>query len=290
YAVVGFVLWKQKQWRVLFHPAHLLGIAVMMSIFAAWLIPFMHATETERMMKTWSNQFTGRITGGFFGWRAWLTTVPRAVFYFLPWILVVPFLRFDKFADENERNLARALAWSTAAPLIVIGLMPGAAPRYTLPVLTPFCWLLALAFTRDAFALPVKLRSPNPLWARVSAVFVGLFIAIGMIGLPILSFVMKDRQKVKNIAAEINALVPPNETLYAVDPNYQPFFFYMRAPVRYLSSVDEVPYDAHYFLTRPHDERKAKTSEQWSPRHARVVKPVTDYRKQTLVLFSLDQS
>ncbi len=286
YALVGFVLWKDRQWRVLFHPAHLLGIIVMMSIFAAWLIPFMHATETERMMKTWNNQFAGRITGGFFGWRAWLTTIPRALFYFLPWILVVPFLRFEKFSDENERNLARALAWSTALPLVVVGLIPGSAPRYTLPVLVPFCCLLALAFTRDAYALPAKLRSTEPVWSRVSVVFVGLFVAIGVISLPIFSFVVKE--KVKNIAAEINASVPPNETLYAVDPNYQPFFFYMLAPVQYLSSVDEVPYDAHYFLTRPHEERKAMSSEQWSPKHPRVVKRVKDYRNQTLVLFALD--
>ena len=38
----------------------------------------------------------------------------------------------------------------------------------------------------------------------------------------------------KKAAAEINAVVPPNETLYAVDPDYQPVFFYVNAPLEYV--------------------------------------------------------
>lgn len=285
YALVLFVLWQDRQLRSFFHPAHLLGIIVMMSIFAAWLVPFMHATETERMMRTWNNQFAGRITGGFFGWRAWLTTVPRALFYFLPWLVVVPFVRFEKFADEHERNLVRALAWSTAAPLLVVGLMPGAAPRYTLPVLIPFCCGLAIAFKANAFAVPPGLRA---LWPRIVPVFAGGFIAIGIVGLPIFALFMKDRQKVKNIAAEINAAVPPNEILYAVDPRYQPFFFYIHSPVKYLSRVEELPLSARYFVVRPKEEKAVTAREIWAPRHAREIARTKDYRDQVVILFRIE--
>jgi hypothetical protein len=98
----------------------------------------------------------------------------------------------------------------------------------------------------------------------------------------------KQRQKVKNISDKINAVVPQTETLYAVDPNYQPFFFYMRAPVNYVSSLEELPYDTHYFLVRPGNEEAAAVSEQWAPRHPRSILKATDYRKQTVIVFVID--
>jgi len=52
----------------------------------------------------------------------------------------------------------------------------------------------------------------------------------GVIGYPLLAIALQDRQKVKSVAAKMNAAVPQKEILYAVDPNYQPFFFYMRLP------------------------------------------------------------
>jgi len=44
------LLWQTKQWRSLFHPAHFIGIFVMLAIFAAWAIPFIEMTVGERVM------------------------------------------------------------------------------------------------------------------------------------------------------------------------------------------------------------------------------------------------
>src|SRR6267378_280498 len=44
YALVLALLWQTKQWRSLFHPAHFIGIFVMLAIFAAWAIPFIQMT------------------------------------------------------------------------------------------------------------------------------------------------------------------------------------------------------------------------------------------------------
>jgi len=44
------------------------------------------------------------------------------------------------------------------------------------------------------------------------------------IGYPFTAVVLKNRQQVKKAAAEINAHVSANETLYAVNPDYQPCF------------------------------------------------------------------
>jgi 4-amino-4-deoxy-L-arabinose transferase-like glycosyltransferase len=289
YALVLAVLWQSKQWRALFHPAHLLGLLLMLGIFAAWAIPFSQMTSGPRAVRTWSNQFVGRVTGEFFHFWVWLLTIPRALGYFFPWLALVPLLRFRKFPEDRQRRLARALAWSAAFPLVIVCLIPGAAPRYSLPVLTPFCWLMGMAFAQNAFAEPAWLGSfGNALWKRIGVPLVGLAVAVGVIGYPVFSVVMKHRQKVKNKAAEINAVVPKTETLYAVDPNYQPLFFYIQAPVKYVDSIEELPYETHYFLVRPDKEQNALGSEQWAPRRARPMIRVKDYRKQVVILFAVD--
>src|ERR1700730_4228410 len=90
YALVFAVLWKTRQWRCLFHPVHLLGILVMLGIFAAWAIPLVQAQESGQAINKWSGQFAGRVTGEFFHPGVWLTSLPRALCYFLPWLLVTP--------------------------------------------------------------------------------------------------------------------------------------------------------------------------------------------------------
>src|SRR5262249_36426126 len=46
YAIALAVLWRFKEWRLLVHPAHFVGIAIMLGIFAVWAIPFLHTTTT----------------------------------------------------------------------------------------------------------------------------------------------------------------------------------------------------------------------------------------------------
>ena len=64
-----------------------------------------------------------------------------------------------------------------------------------------------------------------------SCAFVGVGVVVGGIGYPVTAVVLRNRQQVKKAAAEINALVPLSERLYAVDPEYQPVFFYVKAPL-----------------------------------------------------------
>jgi hypothetical protein len=57
-----------------------------------------------------------------------------------------------------------------------------------------------------------------------------------------------------------------------------------------VSRVEELPYETRYFLVRPDNEQVASSSEQWSPRHARLLLRVKDYRKQTVILFEVGSS
>jgi hypothetical protein len=89
---------------------------------------------------------------------------------------------------------------------------------------------------------------------------------------------------VKPIAAEIDALVPKLEPLYAVDPDYQPFLFYIRSHLVYVSRVDDLPVNARYLLIQPEREREVIETKRWAPLHARPILTVTDYRKRTVIL------
>ncbi|MDB6147483.1 MAG: hypothetical protein JWO45_1147 [Spartobacteria bacterium] len=288
YALVFAVLWQTKRWKDFFHPAHFIGVSLMLAIFAAWAIPFAHLSGQSRALNKWSSQFTGRVSARSFSIHVWFLTIVRTLGQFLPWVIFLPALRLRKL-PEKQREIATALLWSAALPLIVIGVMPATAPRYLLPVVTPFCWLVAMAFAEDALARPGWLAQPGQsLWSRVGAVLAAIIVVGSLAFYPIAAIAARHREKVRPVAAKINAVVAPSETIYAVDPNYQPFFFYTRAHLVYLDSFEDIPVKAGYFLIRPDREERAVTSERWSPRHAHPKLRVTDYRKETVILFVIE--
>jgi hypothetical protein len=119
------------------------------------------------------------------------------------------------------------------------------------------------------------------------AAFVGLGLVIGAIGYPVTAIVLRDRQQVKKAAAEINALVPPNEVLYAVNPDYQPVFFYVQSPVQYVSDMKNLPPNVRYFLVRNKNEAEALAARNWAPLSPRPIARVRDYSKREMVLFEV---
>jgi 4-amino-4-deoxy-L-arabinose transferase-like glycosyltransferase len=288
YAVVLAVLWHTKELRLLVHPAHFVALAVMLGIFAAWAVPFLRSTAMQVALVKWSGQFTGRLQGIDFKFVSWIQNIPRGLIYFLPWVLLFPFVRFSKFHDYAEQRLARALAWGIAVPFLAINLVPGALPRYSMPVIAPASWLLAMSYTGHALQWPRERGVPDErTWAKIVALFVGLGLVVGGIGYPLTAVVLRNRQQVKKAAAEINALVSPSETLYAVEPEYQPVFFYVKAPLQYVNYVQELPADAHYFLVQGDKEAEATATTRWAPQRAHLRARVRDYRKRELLLFEV---
>jgi 4-amino-4-deoxy-L-arabinose transferase-like glycosyltransferase len=284
YAIVLAVLWQMKEWRLLIHPAHFAGLAIMLAIFAAWAIPFLHSTTTHVAAVKWSNQFTGRLQGIDFKFVSWIQNIPRSLIYFLPWALLFPFVRFSKFHDYAEQRLSRALAWGIAVPFLAVNLVPGALPRYSMPIIAPASWLLAMSYAAHALQWPWERGvAEERTWSKIVALFVGVGLVVGAIGYPVTAVVLRNRQQVKKAAAEINALVPPNETLYAVDPEYQPVFFYVTAPLDYVNRLQDLPAEARYFVIRGNKEAAVTTA---SPR-AHLRARVQDYRKHQLLLFEV---
>ena len=240
------------------------------------------------LAQTWSIQLTGRLTGDDFKLGNWLLNIPRGLAYFLPWTLLLPLVRGAELPTPRETNLLRALTWGCAVPFLVVNLLPGALPRYSMPVLVPASWLMAMTLTASEIRLPAWWRAPQipPAKRRLRLVIctaIAAGIAICLYAVAVVPALQR-RSKVKPIAAQIDALVPKSEPLYAVDPDYQPFLFYIRSRLVYVSRVDDLPLSARYLLIQPEKERQVMESERWAPLHARPIFTVTDYRKRTVIL------
>jgi 4-amino-4-deoxy-L-arabinose transferase-like glycosyltransferase len=287
YGIVVAVLAYSKDWRLLVHPAHFVALAVMLGIAAGWAIPFVHNTTAQLAIDKWSAQYTGRLKGVDFKFFSWIQNIPRGLIYFLPWLLLFPFARFSRLQTESRQRLARTLSWGTAVPFVVVNLAPGAVARYSMPAIVPASWLLAVFCVDNALEWPRRWRRGDRDWARVVAAFVALGLVIGAIGYPLTAVILKNRQEVKKAAAQINALVPANETLYAVNPDYQPVFFYLNAPVKYVSYIKHLPDNTQYFLVQSSDEAEATNPEKFIPRRAYVIARIHTHGQRAVILFKV---
>jgi 4-amino-4-deoxy-L-arabinose transferase-like glycosyltransferase len=288
YAIVLAVVWKTRNWRLLLHPAHFVALAIMLGIFAAWAVPFARTMTIPATMHYWSIQFTDRLQGTEFQFVNWILNVPRALVYFLPWLILLPFLRFSKFRQHDQRQLAHALVWGTMLPFLVVNLVPGGVARYSMPYLVPASWLLAMSYADGALHWPgeVRVGSQEP-FARVVTAFVGLGLVIGGIGYPLTALGLRGRQQVTRAAAIINAALPGDEKVYSVNPRYVPVLFYIKAPLEYVSSVVDLPDETHYFLVSADNEEEAASTQKWAPRKAHPIARATDYTKREMILFEV---
>jgi 4-amino-4-deoxy-L-arabinose transferase-like glycosyltransferase len=280
YAVVLAILWQADELRQLWSWLHFAGLLLMLGIFAAWAIPYLEMTQAGHAASVWSRQFSGRLTGEDFKFGDWLFNIPRGIAYLLPWVALFPFARFAELENEPERNFARALSLGVVVPFLIVSLVPGALPRYTLPLLAPAIWLLALFIRAHALVWPRQLRQ------AITSTIVAITAAMLIYSLAIIPFLQR-RAKVRPIGKQITALIPPNEKLFAVDPDYQPFLFYVQRPIVYVNHVDELPQETRFILVQPQREADAEEKELWLPRRARPVLKIKDYRGHHVILLEV---
>ena len=287
YACVVAILCQTKRLRELTHPAHFIGLACMLAIFAAWAIPAFFAVSHGNISRTWWRELAMRVTGGENDATYWPMNFPRGVGYFLPWILLLPFVRVSQIEDSSRQTIARALRWGALVPFVFVLLLPGTIPRYVLPTIVPAAWLLAIALNDGVLVWNLRIRSRViPIPSKAIQALVLLLTAAAAIAFPIRSATfLKHHPKVKIIAAKVNAALPHGETLYAVNPLFQPYLFYIRERVRYVDAFDQLPADARYFITLPTERAAVESSARWAPRRPRLILETPEYRGHQTLLF-----
>jgi len=201
----------------------------------------------------------------------------------LPWTLILPAVGKAKWPSLPERNLAWALCWGAALPFLAVNLLPGGLPRYSMPALVPACWLMAMTLANGEFSWGGTLFSKPRRFRIVLGVAITASVLLCIYAVAVIPLLQR-RTKVKPIAAQIDRLVPDNEALYALDPDYQPFLFYLKSRLVYVNRLEEVPATARYLLIQPEMEKAVLESTRWSPLRARPIERFTDYRRHTTIL------
>jgi hypothetical protein len=291
YAVVVAVLYRAGELRSLLHVAHLAGILLMLGIFAAWAIPCLQMMHDSGVAQTWSRQFSGRLSGEDFKLSGWLMNIPRGLCYFLPWTPLLAFANTARFGDERRAALAKGLIRGITISFLAVSLLPGSLARYTMPLLPAAAWLLAMLLTADSFALPqwLRLRQPTALQPELRLPAVVTVLVCAAIAFYAFAAMpqLKRREKIRTIAAQINAVLPAGEPLYAIDPDYQPFLFYVRDPIVYVDRVADAPLAARFLLVQKGREEQAISSKKWEPLRARPILALKDYRNKEVMVLKL---
>jgi len=290
YGPVIAVLWNDRKLSLLATREHGTALIIMFGMFVAWALPAFLLSDWGRVAHIWSRQYTGRVSASGFQFSSWIQNIPHGLVYFLPW-LPLALLEFDQPLELRRRHYA--LLIGIAVPFVLVNLIPGALPRFAMPALGPASWWLGELLVHDNLRWPQwlsgKTLAPR-LRNRIAVVFVVLGciwgLAYGLIATPFL----RKHEKVRQHARQIDAIVPTNIPLYAVNPKYQPYLFYVRAPLRYVSTIEQLPSDTKFFLVQGADEEEAEMTKHWSPSRAQMVLRIKDYREHEEVLFSVPSS
>ena len=283
YAVAIALLHRDGELRQIWGIHHLVGLLAMMAVFAAWAFPYWREMAATNVGQTWSAQLTGRFTGDDFKLSSWLLNIPRGLAYFLPWTLLLPAVAKTKWRSAADRNLAWALGWGAAIPFLAVNLLPGGLPRYSMPALVPGCFLMALVLANSEFSWGGTMLAVHRRAKLVIGVAICASVLLCVYAIAVIPFLQR-RTKVKPIAAQIDRLVPETEPLYALDPDYQPFLFYVKSRLVYVNRLEEVPSTARYLLIQPEMEKAVVESQRWSPLRAQPIERFTDYRRHTTIL------
>ena len=253
YALIFGVLRQTGRLREFIKLPHLVGIIVLLGVFGAWLVPYLLELRAQYPLQTWWYELSNIVRGDEISSQNWWLGFPRRLAYFLPWILLLPFIRLGKIADAHQREICRGLVWGSLVAFLVMLPWPGVRPRYILPLLAPFCWVIGVAVAADAFEWTIAVKRFR---VRVSSKAIATFVALGAV-VAIIVFplrgatILRRSTKIRSLAAQINSAIPPGERLYAVNPRWQPYLFYVHAPITYLKTLDELPAEARYFLVTP---------------------------------------
>jgi len=245
YSIVAFAAWNG--WRKkepgetvktgLISGAHLAGILIMLAVFALWWIPYSRDPLTTGASGVMARQIEQRMGGG--NRLTVFANFWHSIENFLPWILGLPlFWRRAMLSrlETRDRSLVEAVRWPIVIGAFGLMFVPGMLPRYSLPLLVPYALFLALL-------LKAELKDAVLKWLLAAGCLAGA-------GMLIYGFLIAPRitGNARAFAAQVNAMMPPGDSIYIFDPSVQPVVFYIRGRLIFTDTVKELPQDVPWML------------------------------------------
>jgi 4-amino-4-deoxy-L-arabinose transferase-like glycosyltransferase len=289
YSILLAVLWRNGRLRELFHPAHWTGMLIMLAIVAAWAIPYFFEVRFQSLGEVWWHEVKAVVHGEVGRSENWPLNFPRGFAFFLPWILLLPFVRFNKIENVADRETARGLALGMVVPFVGVLLLPGTLPRYVLPLVAPLSWLIGIVVANDAFEWQPKIKHFQVRLSRQIACWaIAIAIATEILVFPLRAAILFNKHQVQRpIARQINATMPAAEPLYVLDPPFQPYFFYLHMPLIYLQRLEGLPSNARFLLIHSRDLATMEKSAQWDALQPKLLVRTPLFRNRDTMLFSV---
>ena len=111
-----------------------------------------------------------------------------------------------------------------------------------------------------------------------------VMLQYAVFGVPII----KEHQRRRPAAQVVNKMVPAGETVYVYRPGYQAFLFYVRPPLRYALTPDEVDSNVRYLLLEDEYLQMLKDEADISSRSMQVLHKFSDAIKGKYRLVHLE--
>lgn len=138
YTMIFSVCTYTKQWKRLLAWEHLAALVVIFGVFLWWFFAAQALTDSEAMTKKMTGQMMSRLSVEHYGFSDWISNFWRAPKNFLPWLIILPAVwipRFTRWIPQEDMPLFKACRLAMWVSFLLINLMPGTQPRYSMPVL-----------------------------------------------------------------------------------------------------------------------------------------------------------
>jgi 4-amino-4-deoxy-L-arabinose transferase-like glycosyltransferase len=150
---IVFLAW-QRNWKWIFSWQHLLGVATLVTIVAAWQIPFWLATDTRTVLDVWSKLARERFS--FSGLASHALQFPLETFgCLLPWSFLLTAYLDPRFCRQLRalgvyRPLLSFIVVALAVTYPSVWLSAGARGRYYMPLYPCLAILVGIVIERAA--------------------------------------------------------------------------------------------------------------------------------------------
>lgn len=159
YGIVLVALWKGRSLRELWHPAHFLGVALMLAVFLPWALAAKSRVAAVapkvKVGATWWKQLVERFDLEYFRLTDWLLTPFEAVVMWLPWSVAL--LLWGRHLPELVRRrpgrdgaLLYGLWWGGAWVAGAVLLVPTVRDRFLQPLTLPLVVVAAVLLWQAA--------------------------------------------------------------------------------------------------------------------------------------------
>ncbi|MGK0190626.1 MAG: 4-amino-4-deoxy-L-arabinose transferase-like glycosyltransferase [Verrucomicrobiales bacterium] len=168
YGVLFCILREARQIRELIRLPHLIGVAIMCSVFLPWAA--LNAQRTAELdpdqstsQTVWLQQITERLDPGGIDWTNYFLVPVQGILNFAPWVFFIAvcwrqITPWSRTEPESLGNIMRGLKWGILITFLVVSLIPESRPRFTMPLFGSSAILTGWVATRawDDYRVPIQ--------------------------------------------------------------------------------------------------------------------------------------